>query len=120
LVHCSCYRIAPNNSGIYPTTSYQYDDFGNVVQINPPNYHNPPAGSVAGDWPIVMSYDFFGRLRQKTTPDAQATYFYIYDKAGRMRFMMDANGGALVKDETSFSFDHPIRQIRLDIVRLNP
>jgi hypothetical protein len=41
-----------------------------------------------------MSYDFFGRLKQKTTPDAQATYFYIYDKAGRMRFMMDANGGA--------------------------
>ena len=85
-------NTGPNESGINPTTSYQYDDFGNVVQINPPNYHNPPAGSVANDWPILMSYDFFGRLKQKTTPDALATYFYIYDKAGRMRFMMDANG----------------------------
>jgi len=35
---------------------------------------------VAGDWPIVMSYDFFGRLKQKTTPDAQATYFYIISR----------------------------------------
>jgi len=37
-------------------------------------------------------YDFFGRLMQKTTPDALTPYFYIYDKAGRLRFMMDANG----------------------------
>jgi YD repeat-containing protein len=95
-------RSGPNGSGIYPTTSYQYDDFGNVVQINPPNYHNPPAGSVAGDWPIVMSYDFFGRLKQKTTPDAQATYFYIYDKAGRVRFMMDANGGTQNPDHVQY------------------
>ncbi|RIK74499.1 hypothetical protein DCC62_15185 [candidate division KSB1 bacterium] len=92
----------PNESGINPTTSYQYDDFGNVVQINPPNYHNPPASSVANDWPIVMSYDFFGRLKQKTTPDAQATYFYIYDKGGRMRFMMDANGGAQNPDHIQY------------------
>jgi hypothetical protein len=31
-------RTAPNGSGIYPTTSYQGDDCGNVVQINPPNF----------------------------------------------------------------------------------
>jgi YD repeat-containing protein len=57
---------------------------------------------VAGDWPILMSYDFFGRLKQKTTPDAQATYFYIYDKTGRMRFMMDANGGAQNPDHVQY------------------
>ncbi|MGH7595859.1 MAG: hypothetical protein ACREOI_05870 [bacterium] len=49
-----------------------------------------------------MSYDFFGRLKQKTTPDAQATYFYIYDKAGRMRFMMDANGGSQNPDHIQY------------------
>ncbi len=95
-------RTGPNDSGIHPTTSYQYDDFGNVIQIYPPNYHNPPAGSVAGDWPLVMSYDFFGRLKQKTMPDAQATYFYIYDKAGRLRFMMDANGAAQNPDHIQY------------------
>ncbi len=95
-------RSGPNGSGIYPTSSREYDDFGRVVKINPPNYHNPPAGSVAGDWPIVMSYDFFGRLKQKTTPDAQATYFYIYDKAGRMRFMMDASGGVQNPDHIQY------------------
>ncbi len=33
-----------------------------MTYIKNNNYHNPPAGSVAGNWPIVMSYGFFGRL----------------------------------------------------------
>ncbi len=79
-----------SNGGIDPTTSYEYDDFGRLLRTRLPNYYNPPAGG--GSWTMGFIYDFFGRLKQKTTPDAQFPSYYIYDKAGRLRFMMDANG----------------------------
>jgi len=92
-------KSGPNESGVYPTTSYEYDDFGRLVRTRLPNYYNPPS---TGDWTIYYTYDFFGRLKQKTTPDAQATYFYIYDKAGRTRFMMDANGSSQNPDHVQY------------------
>ena len=98
--HLIAEKAPPNDLGVYPTTSYEYDDYGRLVRTRLPNYYNPPAPG--GAWTIDYLYDFFGRLKQKTTPDAQATYFYIYDKAGRMRFMMDANGGAQNPDHVQY------------------
>jgi len=92
-------KSGPMEGGIYPTTSYEYDDYGRLVRTRLPNYYNPPS---AGDWTIHYTYDFFGRLKQKTTPDAQATSFYIYDKTGRLRFMMDASGSPQTPDHIQY------------------
>ncbi|MGH7493724.1 MAG: DUF6443 domain-containing protein, partial [bacterium] len=92
-------KSGPMEGGLHPTTSHEYDDFGRQVRTRLPNYYNPPT---TGDWTIHYTYDFFGRLKQKITPDAQATYFYIYDKAGRLRFMIDANGSAQTPDHVQY------------------
>lgn len=77
--------------GISSTTTYKYDDYHNLTHIYPPNYHNPPSGMTASDYVINMTYDHLGRLKTQESPDADIVR-YIYDKAGRTRFMIDGNG----------------------------
>ena len=48
-----------------------------------------------------LTYDFIGHLKTKTTPDA-GTLQYIYDKAGRLRFMLDADGAAATPDNVLY------------------
>ncbi|MFZ1288488.1 MAG: RHS repeat-associated core domain-containing protein [Melioribacteraceae bacterium] len=80
-----------NQSNVYPQTTYKYDVYGNLINIYPPNYYNTPPGMTASDYVQTMTYDYLGRLKTKYSKDA-GTVNYIYDKVGRTRFMMDANG----------------------------
>lgn len=77
----------------YLKSSAVYDAAGNQTMLSPPNYYAPPAGSNPADWVTAMSYDMFGRVIDKVTPDTGRTRF-IYDEAGRIRFTLDANGAA--------------------------
>ncbi|MBX7152053.1 hypothetical protein K1X84_10460 [bacterium] len=88
-------------TAFYPTTSYVYDDFGRLTTIYPPNYYNSPTGSGGSSYIVTMQYDFLGRMTQKTTPDAGTTKF-MYDKAGRLRFVVDANGDAQSPDNIMY------------------
>ncbi|KAB2881558.1 RHS repeat-associated core domain-containing protein [bacterium] len=95
----------------YVQTSYVYDDFGRLTTIYLPNYYNPPTTSTGTSFVVTMQYDFLGRLTQKTTPDAGTTKF-MYDKTGRLRFTMDANGDAQTPDNISyFKYDTYGRKI---------
>ncbi|MFK0732348.1 MAG: RHS repeat domain-containing protein [Gloeotrichia echinulata GP01] len=82
--------IAPE-SNVYQTTRNIYDAAGNVVKVLLPNKFVPPAGSQPQAWEITMQYDFLGQMTSQTTPDSGTTK-YIYDRAGRPRFMVDAVG----------------------------
>jgi RHS repeat-associated protein len=78
-------------SNIYQTTRSIYDAAGNVVKTLLPNHFDPPAGSQSDAWEITMEYDFLGQMISQTNPDSGTTK-YIYDRAGRPRFMVDAVG----------------------------
>ncbi|MDJ0600304.1 MAG: RHS repeat-associated core domain-containing protein [Crocosphaera sp.] len=79
------------DSDIYQTTRSIYDDAGNVVKVLLPNHFVPPTGSQPEAWEITMQYDFLGQMTSQTNPDSGTTQ-YIYDQAGRPRFMVDAVG----------------------------
>ena len=78
-------------SDVYQTTRSIYDEAGNVVKVLLPNQFVPPAGSQSEAWEITMEYDFLGQMTRQTHPDS-GTVQYIYDIAGRPRFMVDAVG----------------------------
>ncbi|MBO1350517.1 MAG: RHS repeat-associated core domain-containing protein [Hormoscilla sp. GUM202] len=78
-------------SAVYQTTRSIYDDAGNVIKVLLPNQFVPPTGSQPNAWEITMQYDFLGQMTSQTNPDSGTTK-YIYDKAGRPRFMVDAVG----------------------------
>ena len=63
-----------------------YDIYGNPVTVTDPK-----------DLQSTSTYDFLRQLKTATTPDAGESK-YIYDKAGRLRFMMDAEGAAANPD----------------------
>ncbi|MBL1215605.1 MAG: hypothetical protein HND52_19720 [Ignavibacteriae bacterium] len=74
-------------------TSFVYDTFGNLVRVNPPNEKELPPYSFPGDYASTMEYDFSGQLLKSTSPDAGETKI-VYDRLGRVRFEMDANGAS--------------------------
>jgi YD repeat-containing protein len=51
--------------------------------------------------PYNNTYDFFGRPLTKSSPDA-GTSKYMYDRAGRLRFMLDSAGIAANPDNTLY------------------
>ncbi|MEM7551344.1 MAG: DUF6443 domain-containing protein, partial [Bacteroidota bacterium] len=66
-----------------------YDRSGNLVEIHPPNYFAPPAGSTSSDWIVRMTYDYQGRLTTRTINDAGTSRYY-YDEIGRSKGMRDS------------------------------
>jgi YD repeat-containing protein len=74
------------------TYGYGYDAAGRLAAVKPPNAY---AGAQAtDDWDTTYTRDFLGRAVSVVSPDAGATQF-AYDSAGRLRFMMDAEGASL-------------------------
>ena len=79
------------DSEVYQTTRSVYDVAGNLVKVLLPNQFVPPEGSQPEAWEITMEYDFLGQMTSQTNPDSGTTR-YIYDQAGRPRFIVDAEG----------------------------
>ena len=72
------------------TSSTLYNMLGLPVQVTDPK-----------EMQQNFTYDFLGRLKIKETIDA-GTSKYIYDKAGRLRFMLDADGAAATPDNVLY------------------
>ncbi len=70
-----------------------YDDSGNLVEVQLPNYFSRRVVEPER-FRELNTYDFFGRLTSKAIPDVLTPYRYVYDNAGRLRFLLDANGQA--------------------------
>ena len=81
------------SAGVYNKITWSYDAAGNPTLTRLPNFFNPPAGSESQDWQIERTFSFLGQLTTETTPDTGTTR-YAYDSAGRLRFVMDADGAA--------------------------
>jgi RHS repeat-associated protein len=69
---------------IVATTSYTM--LGKPFQSVAPNAKDHP-----GQFITTYDYNYLGRMIQKSSPD-EGTSKYIYDNAGRLRFMVDAVG----------------------------
>lgn len=80
-------------NGSYQTTFFEYDNAGRLTTVRQPNYYAPPNGSAPANWQETRTYNFLGWLTSKTTPDTGTTK-YAFDRAGRVRFLLDANGAA--------------------------
>lgn len=86
-------EINPASSSYITTSSdYIYSNNGKVITQRLPNYYNPPEASQKDKWAIISTYDILDRLSKRTTPDTSQPFQYIYDKAGKLRFMQDAEG----------------------------
>ena len=83
---------ATNGTHIITGFDYNYQQTGKVETTRLPNYYNPPTGSQTEQWAVTSTYDFLGRLIQRTSPDTSQPFQYVYDRAGKLRFMLDAEG----------------------------
>jgi RHS repeat-associated protein len=75
-------------------TGYAYDAAGRLSTVYRPNWYAPPDGSTADAWKETLTYDFLGRPASRHATDSGTTQ-RMYDSAGRLRFALDAAGGAL-------------------------
>ncbi|HVH13439.1 MAG TPA: hypothetical protein VM759_10325, partial [Longimicrobium sp.] len=66
----------------------RYDLRGNLSSVILPR----GASGREGAFSVSMEHDAFGRQVRRTTPDTDAPYLYLYDRAGRLRFLRDARG----------------------------
>lgn len=83
-----------------------YDIVDNVTATKPPNYWGtPPYGSVKTDWDLINTYDTFGRLIQKDSPD-EGLAKSKYDNANNLRYDQNAHQFDASKyDFTVFYYD---------------
>lgn len=82
-------RAAPAPSSLVTKTSYEYDQAGRIAAVVQPNAFDM-AIPASRSFRTGFEYDFLGRMISKTTPDASSTTEFVYDRAGRLRFAIDA------------------------------
>lgn len=68
-----------------------FDDAGLATELRAPNYHNPPGVSKPEDWICRQTFDYAGR-RTSSVERSDPPAYFIYDKAGNLRFSRDAQG----------------------------
>ena len=66
-------RVLMEKQGLSSTAllrrAYLYDNASRLATVRLPNYFFPPSGTNATAWVETYSYDFLGRLIQRTAPD---------------------------------------------------
>lgn len=71
------------------TTENIYNEKGLVTHKRLPNYYSPPLNSSPSNWVVSFTYDHYGNLLSKTSPD-YGTVEYRYDIADRLVSKKDA------------------------------
>jgi YD repeat-containing protein len=74
-------QTVTDSAGLNLTTSFTYNTLGQLLSSTPP---------LGANYKSTYSYTTRGEMTSKTTPDA-GTVQYLYDKAGRVRLVKDAN-----------------------------
>lgn len=74
-------QTVTNPLGLNLVTNFENDVLGNLTKITPPK---------GLSYATNYTYNTLNQLVEKNTPDA-GTIKYLYDKAGNLRFSMDAN-----------------------------
>lgn len=77
--------------GLTEISRNEYDVYGNLSLVMLPNYFSDDVPD-STNFTEYYQYDFFGRIIEKHTPDDSAPLRYMYDDAGRIRFMQDPQG----------------------------
>lgn len=95
-------------------TFNEFDAFGKPIKQYPPNYYNPPTGTVANDWVVLNTYDFLGRNIETSNTDS-GTVHKIFDYSGRVRFRQDAQG-ALDGNYQYFKYDIQNRLVEMGYI----
>ncbi len=72
-------------------TTYSYNIKGQVDTIYLPNYYDSTLASNE-QFKIEMTYDHFGRLKSKATPDGGTERFIYHNRNGQLRFSQDGVG----------------------------
>ncbi|HEY1351379.1 MAG TPA: RHS repeat-associated core domain-containing protein [Ktedonobacteraceae bacterium] len=72
-------------------TRHFYDESGNLVEVQLPNYFSQHLVEPER-FKQLLTCDFFGRVIARALPDMRTPYRYVYDNAGRLRFLLDASG----------------------------
>lgn len=100
-------------------TAFQYDILGHLLKIAPPKAFQIANNNIP-DWNSAfctsMTYDTWGLLRTRKTPDAGADSMY-YDKKENLRFVKDANGAAN-NYFIYYKYDNLDRKIEEGVMRL--
>lgn len=80
----------------YRKTLYYYDRAGRPVETLPPEGVKALEGGAtdADKWATTTVYDFLDQTVSSTSPDSGTTE-YVMDKAGQVRFVMDADGASM-------------------------
>src|SRR5262249_17989253 len=87
-----CAGIPGDDANSFSVSRNYYDASGNLSRVEFPNYFSSEAEGHENFY-SAMEYDFFGRKIRAETPDSRPyAYCYVYDDAGRVRFMQDPNG----------------------------
>ena len=81
-------------SGVYSYSHTEIDGLGRPTKVKPPNYFTPPAGSNPDDWVSTTAYDMLGRIIEINEPRGRGKTTYIYDAAGRVRFLQSGQDAA--------------------------
>jgi RHS repeat-associated protein len=80
--------VVPGEGGGAVVSRCRYDARGNLAVVILPR----GATGREGAFTVAMEHDAFGRQVRRTTPDTDEPYLYLYDRAGRLRFLRDARG----------------------------
>jgi len=81
-------------------TGFEYDVMDRLVKVH------EPKGWGTSNFKRTYSYDKLGRLTSENNPDIEASADYLYDKAGNLRFIRNAEhkkSGGVSTDNYSFS-----------------
>jgi RHS repeat-associated protein len=97
-----------NTTGDSPTTTWTYDQLGNVLTIVSPRGN--VSGANAAAYTTTYEYDHLNRRTKQTEPAADATgpevTTYAYDVAGNLQSITDPRG-----NQTSYTYDELNRKI---------
>lgn len=106
-----------SDNSVSRMTAFEYDHPGRLITVKQPNYFSPPGGSVAETWQQTRQYTFEGWLNQITDPDTGTTQ-YLYDRAGRPRFTLTADGAAQTPQRILYTrYDTIARKVEKGVIQ---
>ena len=95
-------RHDAGNNAVLSTHQIEYKDDGTLdLSAYPPNFHRPPNPEAKAQYRSLAKTGFLGRTTLRQDCDS-ATRRFVYDSAGRLRFMLDGVGATESPNRISY------------------